>query len=79
MNTYRNISGKSGIVGFNILQNGILVKFTSGTIYEYTFESAGKNTIDIIRNLAMTGIGLNGFLVREANRVKPYKLHSKVY
>ena len=66
MEYYRNISGTSGILAFEYTQNGILIQFRNGGIYEYTNYSAGNETISKMKILARKGMELNGFINRKA-------------
>lgn len=62
MEKYGNKNGDSGISGFEIGSNFILIEFSTGSIYEYTYQSAGTNNIEMMKNLAISGSGLNGFI-----------------
>ena len=52
MEKYRNKNGDSGISGYEIGGNFILIEFSTGSIYEYTYSSAGTNNIEMMKNLA---------------------------
>lgn len=62
MEKYGNKNGDSGISGFEIGSNFIQVEFSTGSIYEYTYSSAGENNIETMKNLAKSGSGLNSFI-----------------
>lgn len=62
MEKYGNNNGDSGISGFEIGNNFIHVEFSTGSIYEYTYSSAGENNIKTMINLARSGSGLNSFI-----------------
>ncbi|WP_312389819.1 hypothetical protein [Chryseobacterium sp.] len=62
METYSNRNGDSGISGYQIGSNYILIQFTTGSIYEYTYSSAGASNIETMKNLARSGSGLNGYI-----------------
>lgn len=66
METYKNLSGGSNIVGYKIFNNGIEVVFGrkdgKQTHYVYTYDSAGKEAIDRMKKQALSGKGLNSFL-----------------
>lgn len=62
MEKYGNKNGDSGISGYQIGAEYIWVEFSTGSIYEYTYSSAGQNSIETMKSLAIAGIGLNGFI-----------------
>jgi hypothetical protein len=59
---YRNLSGDSGVVQYQLGEGTILVQFSDGSLYEYTNESAGGNAIAAMHRLAVAGRGLGGFI-----------------
>ena len=72
MNSYSNVSGGSNIVGY---ENGainampyIKVQFADNSVYEYTAESCGVETVNEMQRLALSGIGLNGFISKNRPR-----------
>lgn len=67
MDKYKNLGGNSGITHYEIGNDYIKIQFTSGKIYIYTYNSAGKNNIEIMKKLALKGQGLNSFIM---NNVK---------
>ena len=69
MERYKNLNGNSGIVAYEIGEDFVRVKFSSGGIYLYTNESAGKNNLYQMKKLAVGGRGLNSFI----NRYVKYK------
>jgi hypothetical protein len=64
MEAYRNLSGDSGISEFEIGSDFIKVRFRKGGTYTYTYRSAGQNTIEQMKSLAVRGSGLNTFIDR---------------
>jgi hypothetical protein len=69
MERYKNLSGNSGVVEYEIGPTFIKVRFSDGTIYRYTESSAGSRNIQRMKNLARKGLGLSSFIsatVREA-------------
>jgi hypothetical protein len=60
--TYKNLSGDSGVVQYQLSEGTILVQFSDGSLYEYTNESAGDNAIATMHRLAVVGRGLNSFI-----------------
>ncbi len=62
MERYKNLSGDSGVVQYQLSEGAILVQFTDGSLYEYTDESAGGNEIATMHRLAVAGRGLSSFI-----------------
>jgi hypothetical protein len=62
MEIYRNISGNSGVVAFEIGANYVRVQFRHGTPYLYTYHTAGIANVDEMKRLARLGQGLNTFI-----------------
>lgn len=62
MISYMDISGRSGIEGYDLFEDGIRVYFKDGRQYDYTELSAGKYEVDQMKELAQQGTGLNGFI-----------------
>ena len=73
MESYRNLSGNSGVAAYALVDEGILVRFQDGGIYLYTHESAGRSKIERMRALAVEGRGLSTYIsqqVRDAYAAK---------
>ena len=64
MNSYGNHGGQSNIVGYENSESSIKVNFSDGSVYEYTDQSCGKETVRIMQRFAGSGVGLNGFISR---------------
>jgi hypothetical protein len=62
MDRYRNLSGDSGVLGYQLREGAILVQFRNGSMYEYTNESAGSHAISTMHRLAVAGRGLSSFI-----------------
>ncbi len=62
MEYYANLGGTSGVRAYEINSTSISVKFKDGAEYLYTYSSAGANNIEIMKDLASNGIGLNSFI-----------------
>ncbi len=62
MEAYKNLSGGSGIKAYEIGTNFIRVQFSKGSVYLYTYESAGAHDIEQMKELASKGKGLNSFI-----------------
>ncbi|MQY51338.1 hypothetical protein HCX48_12470 [Rhodocyclus tenuis] len=64
MDRYKNLSGKSNIVAYEIGDGAITVQFGDGSVYFYTNQSAGAPSINEMQRLAIAGQGLNSFIGR---------------
>lgn len=64
MEQYLNLSGKSsGVEAYEIGEPCISVKFKKRPkIYTYSYNLAGKNNVDIMKDLARAGKGLNSYI-----------------
>ena len=62
MDPYRNVGGNSGVVAYESGSDFIRVQFSSGSVYLYTYESAGAENIEEMKELASKGEGLNSFI-----------------
>jgi hypothetical protein len=69
MEHYLNIDGDSGVSGYEIGVDFIRVQFSTGSIYLYTYSSAGQDKIEQMKVLAQTGNGLNAFISTRARRL----------
>ena len=64
MQRYANYGGHSSIAGYEIEPTRIRVMFSDGTVYSYSYASAGINNVERMKQLAMSGQGLNSFIMR---------------
>jgi hypothetical protein len=62
MQPYKNLDGNSGVSDYQIGEDRITVRFTDGNEYLYTYTSAGSINIEKMKELAISGRGLNGFI-----------------
>lgn len=62
MTQYANKGRDSGILAYEISNSKISVKFSDGSIYHYSYDSAGQNNIEQMKKLAQQGEGLNSFI-----------------
>lgn len=62
MECYKNLGDNSGIAAYEIGQGFIRVQFSDGSIYLYTYASAGPRNIEYMKQLAAAGEGLNAFI-----------------
>lgn len=64
MRIYANLDGRSSIEGYDEAYDSITVYFTDGSAYEYTYDSAGVDNVEEMKELAHSGEGLNSFIMR---------------
>lgn len=62
METYRNLSGDSGIESYALGDGCIAVRFKSGVIYWYTDTSVGSDHVAEMSRLARYGKGLSTYI-----------------
>ena len=62
MKRYGNRHGNSGIAAYEVGVSFIRIRFTSGNVYLYTYDSAGEDDIKEMKRLAKEGEGLTRFI-----------------
>lgn len=62
MHRYKNRSGESGVVAYDIGRRSITVEFDGGVRYLYTDGSAGADNITEMQRLATLGSGLSTYI-----------------
>lgn len=62
MERYRNLSGVSGVSAYEIGSDYILVRFSTGAVYRYSYRKAGNSHVDEMKSLARKGLGLNSYI-----------------
>lgn len=62
MERYANRSRQSGVSAYEIGLNYIRIRFTSGSIYQYSYRKAGQYHVDNMKRLAIQGSGLNSYI-----------------
>ena len=63
MLSYHSTGEKSsGVDAFKIGADSITVKFKNGATYLYTYSSAGKKMIELMKSLAQANHGLSTFI-----------------
>lgn len=67
MQPYRDVSGKSGILAYEVSTDSIRVRFRSGDVYEYSYESAGHRHVEAMKKLASEGRGLATYISQHAD------------
>jgi len=61
---YKNLSGDSGVVAYEIEADSIEVQFIDGLIYRYSYASTGASRVEQMKVLAVAGQGLSSFIAR---------------
>lgn len=69
MEIYANVGGDSGIAKYEIGEDFIKVQFSDGSIYVYTYESAGASNIENMKELAIKGQGLNSYINKNVRKL----------
>jgi hypothetical protein len=62
MEPYRNITGSSAMTAYEIGEDYITIEFSDGSVYRYTYASAGQQTVERMKGLAEAGQGLDTFI-----------------
>jgi len=62
MQRYKNRSGESGVVAYDIAERSITVEFRDGDRYLCTDQSAGADNITEMQRLATLGSGLSTYI-----------------
>lgn len=65
MQRYKNLSGDSGVIAYEIGDDFIKVEFADGNSYLYTDASAGADNVETMKKLACEGKGLSAFISRQ--------------
>lgn len=73
MTEYKNLSEESGITHYEILRDGIRVKWVGGDVYYYSVSSTGSNHIDEMKRLAEKGSGLATYISQHVRSNYEYK------
>jgi len=70
MEVYRNINGDSNVEAYEIGSDFIRVKFARTTkIYQYSYRRAGRENVEIMKELARNGDGLNSFIKKNVEKL----------
>ncbi|WP_243042111.1 hypothetical protein [Dyella sedimenti] len=64
MKRYRNLSGNSGVAGFESGEGFIRVRFVDDGTYEYTDDTPGHLHVKNMQALAEAGLGLATYISR---------------
>lgn len=64
MEKYKNLSGDSGVVSYEIDSESIHVYFNDGSSQFYTHQTSGRSNVEAMKTLAQKGEGLNSFIMQ---------------
>ena len=62
MKKYKDSSGTSGIIAYEIDATSIKVKFIPGAVYKYSYNKPGKLHVEQMKKLAKEGRGLATYI-----------------
>ncbi len=62
MQRYQSSNTNTGIIAYEMLPDGISIKFRDGSVYLYTAQSSGKKHITEMQKLARKGEGLTTYI-----------------
>jgi hypothetical protein len=75
----KNNSGTSGVEFYEIEKEDIIVQFVDGSIYRYTYNSAGESAVEHMKVLALAGKGLTTFINQHVKDKYEEKLKESNY
>jgi hypothetical protein len=64
MKRYKNRSGDSGVVAYEVGADHIDIKFRNGDVYRYDVDIPGAGHIENMKLLALAGQGLSTYISR---------------
>ena len=65
LTSYISRSGKkSGVTGYYSDREFIIVRFTNGKLYTYSYNSAGQETVEDMKLLALEQEGLSTYIAK---------------
>ncbi|WP_035987695.1 hypothetical protein [Paraburkholderia caribensis] len=64
MKRYRDLSGHSGVVAYEVSDDAVTVKFRDGDVYRYDYATTGRREVEEMKRLAVAGQGLSTYISR---------------
>ena len=64
MTPYKNLSGKSGVAAYEIRDQSIVIEFRYKGKYIYNHERPGREHVEEMKRLAVTGRDLSTYISR---------------
>lgn len=74
MQPYANSGGNSGVSAYEPGEESITVQFKGGSVYLYTYQSAGAQHIEQMKVLAVAGQGLGSYINTHVRKAYASKL-----
>jgi hypothetical protein len=74
MTPYRNSSGRSGVLAYEIQRESILVEFRHGGRYLYNYDTTGREHVEEMKVLALEGRGLATYINKNVRAMFAAKL-----
>lgn len=66
MKTYKNLSGNSGVVAYEVGEKYIKVKFDGeSSIYTFSYKRPGRAQVEKMKAMAIKGQGLSTYITEE--------------
>lgn len=62
MKQYSRLNGDSGVTGYQVEKDAILVRFVEGKVYKYSYASTGRTHVEHMKKLAAEGEGLSTYI-----------------
>ncbi|MBE7172198.1 MAG: hypothetical protein INR73_16540 [Williamsia sp.] len=59
-----NSTEPSGVTGYEIGKNFINIQFSDGSVYQYTYVTAGTAAVETMKQLAQKSQGLSTFITQ---------------
>lgn len=73
MEKYKNLSRDSSVYAYEIGMNYIDVQFNDGSIYRYSYKSAGASNVEQMKHYAQVGDGLGSFIQRNVRKLYEFR------
>jgi hypothetical protein len=74
MQSYLNLGGDSGVIGYEIGEDFIIVEFKDRTQYLYNYAMTGSANVERMKQFAVSGCGLNNYIGRTVRKLYAAKL-----
>ena len=74
MALYKGMAGNSGVLAFDILNNGIILTFKHGGRYLYNFNQPGRVEVEEMKRRAVAGNGLATYVNKHVRKRYARKL-----
>jgi len=74
MERYKNLGGNSGVSAYEIGDDYIKVEFSGSSLYLYNYQKPGSVSTEHMKNLAISGIGLNSYINTDVKKNYAAKL-----